>query len=120
MGRTLEELDACCESPFPPKASWKRTKLAKGENDVLDVKMADLEGRGLTLIARIILAIKVSSSQASLHSDIGVLQDRITRVEWKGGLNRVMNVLGVACLEGARLFARIEVWLVDFQSSAKV
>jgi hypothetical protein len=43
VGRTIEELDACFESPFPPKASWKRTKLVKDENDELGVKMADLE-----------------------------------------------------------------------------
>lgn len=43
VGRTIEELDACFKAPFPPKASWKRTKLVKDENDELGVKMADLE-----------------------------------------------------------------------------
>ena len=43
VGRTIEELDFCFESSFPPKTSWKRTKLVKDENDELGVEMADLE-----------------------------------------------------------------------------
>ncbi|KAH8602731.1 putative hexose transport-related protein [Bisporella sp. PMI_857] len=31
VGRTIEELDACFEATFPPRASWKRTKIVKGE-----------------------------------------------------------------------------------------
>jgi hypothetical protein len=27
VGRTIEELDACFEAKFPPRASWKRTKM---------------------------------------------------------------------------------------------
>jgi hypothetical protein len=44
VGRTIEELDACFEAPFPPKASWKRTIFVKGDNDVLAVKIANIEG----------------------------------------------------------------------------
>ncbi|KUJ22394.1 putative hexose transport-related protein [Mollisia scopiformis] len=43
VGRTIEELDTCFEARFPPKASWKRTKLVKNENEELGVKLADLE-----------------------------------------------------------------------------
>ncbi|KAH6675455.1 hexose transport protein [Halenospora varia] len=39
VGRTIEELDACFEAPFPPKASWKRTKIVRGEDDELGVKI---------------------------------------------------------------------------------
>ena len=44
VGRTIEEMDACFEFPFPPKPSWKCPKLVKDENDELAIKVADLEG----------------------------------------------------------------------------
>lgn len=37
--RTIEELDSCFDAPFPPKASWKRTKIVKDENNELGVKI---------------------------------------------------------------------------------
>ncbi|TVY58011.1 Lactose permease [Lachnellula cervina] len=37
--RTIEELDSCFEARFPPRASWRRTKIVKGENDVLEVEI---------------------------------------------------------------------------------
>lgn len=40
VGRTIEELDACFEAKFPPKASWKRTKIVKDENNELEVRIA--------------------------------------------------------------------------------
>lgn len=43
MGRTIEELDACFDAPFPPKASWKRTKIVKDDNDELAIKVAKIE-----------------------------------------------------------------------------
>lgn len=35
VGRTFEELDACFEARFPLKASWKRTKVVRDENEAL-------------------------------------------------------------------------------------
>lgn len=43
MGRTIEELDVCFEAPFPPKASWKRTKIMKDDNDEGPIKVAEIE-----------------------------------------------------------------------------
>ncbi|TVY91415.1 Lactose permease, partial [Lachnellula willkommii] len=37
--RTIEELDSCFAARFPPRASWKRTKIVKGENEVLGVEI---------------------------------------------------------------------------------
>ncbi|CZR50714.1 uncharacterized protein PAC_00588 [Phialocephala subalpina] len=42
VGRTIEELDACFEAKFPPKASWKRTKIVKSDNEEIGVKVAGL------------------------------------------------------------------------------
>ena len=42
-GRTIEELDACFESKFPPRASWRRTKIVRDENNELKVKVAGFE-----------------------------------------------------------------------------
>jgi hypothetical protein len=44
VGRTIEELDACFEAAFPPKASWKRTRIMKsedGQGEVVGVKVQD-------------------------------------------------------------------------------
>ena len=41
VGRTIEELDACF-AKFPPKASWKRTKIVKDVNEEIGVKVADM------------------------------------------------------------------------------
>ncbi|KAH7417234.1 major facilitator superfamily domain-containing protein [Cadophora sp. MPI-SDFR-AT-0126] len=40
VGRTIEELDACFEAKFPPRASWKRTKSVKDENKEIGIKIA--------------------------------------------------------------------------------
>jgi len=37
-GRTIEELDACFEAPFPPKASWKATKIVRDEDGDMVLK----------------------------------------------------------------------------------
>ena len=42
VGRTIEELDACFDAKFPPKASWKRTKIVKDDNEDIGVKVADM------------------------------------------------------------------------------
>ena len=42
VGRTIEELDACFEAKFPPKASWKRTKIVRDENEDVGVKVVDM------------------------------------------------------------------------------
>lgn len=42
VGRTIEELDACFEANFLPKASWKRTKIVRDENEDIGVKVADM------------------------------------------------------------------------------
>jgi len=42
VGRTIEELDACFEAKFPPKASWKRTKIVRDENEELGVRVVDM------------------------------------------------------------------------------
>ncbi|PMD52143.1 general substrate transporter [Hyaloscypha bicolor E] len=42
VGRTIEELDACFEAKFPPKASWKRTKIVRDENEELGVQVVDM------------------------------------------------------------------------------
>ncbi|PMD24826.1 MFS general substrate transporter [Hyaloscypha hepaticicola] len=42
VGRTIEELDACFEANFLPKASWKRTKIVRDENEDIGVKVADI------------------------------------------------------------------------------
>lgn len=38
VGRTIEQLDACFEAPFPPKASWKLTKVVKEEDGTIVIK----------------------------------------------------------------------------------
>ena len=38
VGRTIEELDACFEAPFPPGASWKLTKVVRTEDGTLAIK----------------------------------------------------------------------------------
>jgi len=43
VGRTIEELDACFEASFPPKASWKRTKIVKDKNDEFAIKVAEIK-----------------------------------------------------------------------------
>jgi hypothetical protein len=42
VGRTIEELGACFEAEFPPKASWKRTKIVRDENEDIGVTVVDL------------------------------------------------------------------------------
>ncbi|TVY35440.1 Lactose permease [Lachnellula occidentalis] len=41
--RTIEELDSCFEAHFPPRASWKRTKIVQGENNELEVEIEGIK-----------------------------------------------------------------------------
>ncbi|RDW60059.1 putative hexose transport-related protein [Coleophoma crateriformis] len=38
VGRTIEELDACFEAPFPPKASWRRTRIVRHEDGEMAIQ----------------------------------------------------------------------------------
>jgi hypothetical protein len=43
VGRTIEELDACFEALFPPKASWKPTKIVKDSDAAFAVNTTEIE-----------------------------------------------------------------------------
>jgi hypothetical protein len=38
VGRTIEELDACFEAPFPPKASWQLKKVVRTDDGGFAIK----------------------------------------------------------------------------------